>query len=212
MSEAEGALFGDCKKIESLQEPSTGRGCLLFACGCTPKTVAVQCPGLSNPAKWPLGTGAVLVKTAFKMSGQLKIEDKSQECSSLAFGGSARRGGPSRTRQRAKVWAAASSAVSAAIMLQTSCLCDSDKLQRGWARPADRVLAIPPHRRLSHSGESPPPIRRFYPRLGPSPGGAPATGSFLAKSSIGRTVRTVLEVAIGSALTHVCQFGALEVH
>jgi len=136
VSEAEGALFGDCKKIESLQEPSTGRGCLLFACGCTPKTVAVQCPGLSNPAKWPLGTGAVLVKTAFKMSGQLKIEDKSQECSSLAFGGSARRGGPSRTRQRAKVWAATSSAVSAAVMLKTSCLCDSDKLQRGWARPA----------------------------------------------------------------------------
>ena len=139
-TKSDGSPAGRCsvtaKKSSPCRNHPQGGGCLLFACGCTPKTVAVQCPGLSNPTKWPLGTGAVLVKTAFKMSGHLKIEDKSQEYSSLAFGGSAQRGGPSRTRQRAKVWAAASSAVSAAIMLQTSCLCDSDKLQRGLARPA----------------------------------------------------------------------------
>jgi hypothetical protein len=212
VSEAEGALFGDRKKNRVLAGTIHRARVFALRMRLYPQDSRRVVPRSLQSHQMALGTGAVLVKTAFKMSGHLKIEDKSQECSSLAFGGSARRGGPSRTRQRAKVWAATSSAVSDAIMLQTSCLCDSDKLQRGWARPADRVLAIPPHRRLSHSGESPPPIRRFYPGLGPSPGGAPATGSFLAKSSIGRTVRTVLEVAIGSALTHVCQFGALEAH
>ena len=144
-TKSDGSPTGRCsvtaKKSSPCRNHPQGGGVCSSHAAVRPRQSPCSAPGLSSPARWPLGTGAVLVKTAFKMSGHLKIEDKSQECSSLAFGGSAQRGGPSRTRQRAKVWAATSSAVSAAIMLQTSCLCiDSDtilyKLQRGWARPA----------------------------------------------------------------------------
>ena len=139
-TKSDGSPTGRCsvtaKKSSPCRNHPQGGGVCSSHAAVRPRQSPCSAPGLSSPAKWPLGTGAVLVKTAFKMSGHLKIEDKSQEYSSLAFGGSAQRGGPSRTRQRAKVWAAASSAVSAAIMLQTSCLCDSDKLQRGLARPA----------------------------------------------------------------------------
>ena len=100
------------KKSSPCRNHPQGGGVCSSHAAVRPRQSPCSAPGLSSPAKWPLGTGAVLVKTAFKMSGHLKIEDKSQECSSLAFGGSAQRGGPSRTRQRAKVWAATSSAVS----------------------------------------------------------------------------------------------------